>query len=143
MQSLLHYHFCIFLLRFYHKPKSDPNDDRIPIPEAIVIFLQRSLKKNPTKLARFRMTMKIHKTPFKFHPIVSCAGTSMNDLSKVVDYYLRMLLPHAKSYLKDGQQLVDDLKTTRIPPHACLVTSDANSMYNNIDTAHAIQVISW
>ena len=67
----------------------------------------------------------------------------MNDLSKFVDYYMRMLLPHVKSYLKDGQQLVDDLKTNRIPPHACLVTSDTNSIYNNIDTAHAIQVISW
>ena len=143
IQRLLHYRFRTFLLRFYHKPKSDPNDDTIPIPEAIVIFLQRSLKKNPTKLARFRMTIKIHKNPFKFRPIVSCAGTAMNDLSKVVDYYLRMLLPNIKSYLRDGQQLIDDLKTIRVPPNARLVTSDANSMYNNIDTPHAIQVISW
>jgi len=95
------------------------------------------------KLARFRMTIKIHKDPFKFHPIVSCAGTAMNDLSKVVDHYLRMLLPHVKLYLRDGQQLINDFKPIRLPPNARLVTSDANSMYNNIDTLHAIQVISW
>ena len=78
------------------------------------------------KLAKFQMTLKIHKNPFKFHPIVSCAGTLMDDLSKVVDYYLRMLLPHIKSYLKDGHQLVDDIKTIRIPPNVRLVTSDTS-----------------
>ena len=77
------------------------------------------------------MTIKIHKDPFNFRPIVSCAGTAMNNLSKVVDHYLRMLLPHVKSHLRDGQQLIDDLKPIRLPPNARLVTSDANSMYNN------------
>ena len=87
--------------------------------------------------------LKIHKNPFKFHPIVSCTGTAMNNLSKVVDHHLNMLFPHVKSYLKDGQQLVDDLKTIIVPPNACIFTLDANSMHNNINTPHDIQVISW
>ena len=48
-----------------------------------------------------------------------------------------------KSYLSDSQALLDDLKPRRFPPNAKLFTADAISMYDNIDTEHAIKVISW
>eukprot|EP00985_Skeletonema_marinoi_P025303 scaffold18465_cov175-Skeletonema_marinoi.AAC.2 len=35
----------------------------------------------PDKLARFRMSLKAHKVPWKMRPIVCCAGTFMNCLS--------------------------------------------------------------
>ena len=47
------------------------------------------------------------------------------------------------TFLKDGQTLLNDLKHIILPSNAILFTADANSMYNNIDTDHAIKVISW
>ena len=101
------------------------------------------MERNPTKLARFRMTMKIHKTPFKFRPIVCCAGTFMNDWSKWLDYQLQKLKPFIATYLQDSQQFLPKNKPLLLPPNTCLFTADANSMYNNIDIEHAIKVIGW
>ena len=63
--------------------------------------------------------------------------------SKWLDYRLQQLKSHVSSYLKDGQQLLDDLKEINLPPNTRLFTADTVSMYNNIDTEHAIDVISW
>ena len=46
-------------------------------------------------------------------------------------------------YVKDSQQVLDEVKTLNLPPNAQLFTCDANAMYNNIDTDHAITVITW
>ena len=67
----------------------------------------------------------------------------MNDWSKWLDYWLQKLKPNIPTYLKDSQQVLDELKHLRLPPNAKLFTCDAVSMYNNIDTEHAIRVISW
>ena len=76
-------------------------------------------------------------------PIVCCAGTFMNDWSKWLDYQLQQLKPLVPTYLRDSQQVLGDMRDLQLPPNAYLVTADANAMYNNIDTNHAIEVISW
>ena len=75
--------------------------------------------------------------------VVCCAGTMMNDWSKWLDYWLQKLKPAIPTFIKDGQQVLDELKLLQLPPNAKLFTADANSMYNNIDTEHAIRVIKW
>ncbi len=72
----LHYKLRDFRLRFHSKPRQK---DTITISEAEETFLARAVKQNPDKLTRFRMTMKVHKTPWKMRPIVCCSGTFMND----------------------------------------------------------------
>ena len=67
----------------------------------------------------------------------------MNDWSKWLDYWLQQLKPEVPTYTKDSQQILDETKTMNLPPNALLFTCDANSMYNNIDTNHAIEVITW
>jgi hypothetical protein len=108
-----------------------------------VTFLRRSKEQNPDRFARFRMTAKVHKTPWKMRPIVCCAGTFMNDWSKWLDYWLQKLKHIVPTYVKDSQQVLNELKLLDLPPHALLFTCDANAMYNNICTKHAIEVITW
>ena len=75
-------------------------------------------------------------------PIVCCAGTMMNSWSKWLNYWRQKLKHLIPTYIKDSQQVLDEIKTIELPPNAKLFTCDANSMYNNIDTEHAIRVIS-
>jgi len=89
------------------------------------------------------MTAKVHKNPWKTRPIVCCTGTVMNDWSKWLDYWLQKLKSHIPTYVKDSQSVFDDLKTIKVPPNAKIFTADTTAMYNNIDTEHAITVISW
>ena len=105
-------------------------------------YLQEACSKYKDKVARFRMSLKAHKDPWKMRPIVCCVGTFMNCLSKWLDYHLQKLKPFVPTYIKDSNHLLDMLAEIKdIPPNAKLWTSDANSMYTNIDTKHAIEVI--
>ena len=65
-------------------------------------------------------------------PIVCCVGTFVNDWSKWLDYWLQQLKHLVPTYVKDSQQVLDDVKLINLPPNAKLFTCDAHSMYNNI-----------
>ncbi len=136
MNNILRYKIALFCQK--HK---------MSMSKAEQDYLKRSQSEKlfPTnKFARFRMTLKVHKKkPYKFRPIVCCAGTFMNCLSKWVDYHLQQLKQFIPSYLKDSGSLLDSLQSFhRLPFNARLFTADAQSMYTNIDTDHALQVIS-
>ena len=67
----------------------------------------------------------------------------MNAWSKWLDYYLQQLKIFVPTYVKDTSQVLQDLRAINdLPSHAYIFTADANAMYNNIDTAHAIEIIS-
>ncbi|EJK48927.1 hypothetical protein THAOC_32234 [Thalassiosira oceanica] len=113
------------------------------LSEAEYTYLCRAYHKEAKQLARFRMSAKVHKNPKKMRPIVCCAGTRMNHLSKWLDYQLQRLKQFVPTYLKDSHDLLAKLKNLgELPPNARLFTADAVSMYTNIDTNHAISVIS-
>ena len=106
-------------------------------------FLLESLHKHQDNMARFRMSLKAHKTPWKMRPIVCCAGTALNNVSQWLDYWLQQLKPYIPTYIRDSSNLLDLLASLGpLPPGAKVFTADANSMYTNIDTTHAIRVIS-
>ena len=140
------YKFESFFSTHYTIPMEDMrrgrNPEVMPISHAEAIFLRRARKRDKGKLARFRMTAKIHKTPWVMRPIVATSGTFANDWSKWLHHQLAKLEPFVESYLADTQGLLDALKPLHLPPNARLFTADARSMYTNIDTRHAIQVIS-
>ena len=113
------------------------------LSEADYIYLCRAYRQEAKQLARFRMSAKVHKNPMTMRPIVCCAGTRMNRLSKWLDYQLQRLKPSVPTYLKDSHDLLAKLRSLgELPPNARLFTADAVSMYTNIDTSHAISVIS-
>ena len=63
--------------------------------------------------------------------------------SKWLDFLFQTLKPIVPTYVRDGNQVLDKIKHLKLPPHTLLFVTDANSMYNNIDTDHAIRVITW
>ena len=132
-----------FLTKFRPRDKDEKPAEHTCISHGEEIFLRRAMRREPEKLARFRMTAKVHKSPWKMRPIVCCAGTMMNDWSKWLDYWLQKLKPSIPTFIKDGQQVLNEIELLQLPPNAKLFTADANSMYNNIDTEHAIRVIEW
>ena len=67
----------------------------------------------------------------------------MNDWSKWLDYWLQKLKSKVPTYVKDSQQILDETQELDLPPNNLLFVADANSMYNNINTEHAIEVIEW
>ncbi|KAL7517954.1 hypothetical protein ACHAWF_000169, partial [Thalassiosira exigua] len=76
-------------------------------------------------------------------PIVCCAGTFMNCWSKWLDHQLQRLKNFVPTYVRDTSHILSELREIDdLPPHAYVFTADADTMYNNIDTAHAIKVIS-
>ena len=59
-----------------------------------------------------------------------------------MDYWLQKLIPFVPTHIKDSGVLLIQLKPIKIPQNSKLFTVYANLMYNNINTCHAIQVIS-
>ena len=106
-------------------------------------FIHDGLEAYKDKYPKFRMSAKVHKTPWKLRPIVCCAGTTLNCLNRWLDYWFQKLKPVIPTYIKDSQQLLLKLKALKyLPKHALLFTADATSMYTNIDTPHALSMIS-
>jgi len=72
-------------------------------------------------------------------PKVCCAGTALNNVSQWLEYWLPQLKPYIPTYIRDSSNLLDLLAILGpLPPGAKVFTSNANSMYTNIDTTHAI-----
>ena len=67
----------------------------------------------------------------------------LNGFSRWIDYWLQQLKPLIPTFIKNSEQLIDELnKLGDLPPGALLFKADAESMYTNIDTEHAVAVIS-
>lgn len=79
-------------------------------------YSQRNGKLNHC-LPQFYITIKIHKQPYKTRPIVSCIGSFLNAFSKWVDCHLQKLVVLSPTYVKDSNQVLQDLKKIMpLPP---------------------------
>jgi hypothetical protein len=116
----------------YYKNKLDPADTK---------YLQRTtVTQDP--YPKFYLTAKIHKTPWKSRPIVSVSGSLLDGLGRWVDKILQPYFKETKSSILSSTTLKDILvDLPKLPPTARLFTTDAVSMYTNIDTNHALKVL--
>ena len=92
--------------------------------------------------AIFYLTPKIHKSPWKTRPIVSCPGTQLFNLGKWVDSKLQLVANVQPAYFKDSKDLKAHLDTLNLPPSARIFSADAVSMYTNINTSAALYEIA-
>jgi hypothetical protein len=75
-------------------------------------FLNRSFEaaadsENPFNY--FYLLAKVHKTPWKTRPIVSCSGSLLHGLGRWVDKELQRIVKHLPFYLKGSVELAHDL----------------------------------
>jgi hypothetical protein len=63
-------------------------------------FLLTAVDQLRDKPTRFRLTIKVHKNPWATRPVVCCAGTMLNSVSRWIDYWLQKIRHLVPSYIK-------------------------------------------
>ena len=111
-------------------------------------FIWEKLDSNKVPYARFYLTLKAHKLKpgemvdhLKSRPIVSCPGGLLHGLGIWVDRKLQEVDKNTISYFKNSLELKEQLLKLNLPPNACLFTADTVSMYTNIPTHTALNLI--
>ena len=85
------------------------------------------------------LLMKVHKTPLKTRPVVSCSGSLLHGLGIWLDTALQPIATSLPSFIGSSYDLKEALDSMPpLPPNSQLFTADAVSMYTNIDTYRAI-----
>ena len=113
------------------------------ISEEELIYFKRSFAKN-NRFPQFYGMPKVHKQkiPIPLRPVVSQCGSLFAVISIFIDFKLQSLTSHIPSYISNSEELLNDLdKLGPLPPSSKLFTSDATSMYSNIDPAEALPVL--
>jgi hypothetical protein len=91
---------------------------------------------------KFYLTAKVHKNPWKTRPIVSVQGSLLHGLGRWVDKVLQPFARATTAFTNSSLTLKDEiLALGPLPKTALLITTDAVSMYTNIETKHALTVI--
>jgi hypothetical protein len=110
-------------------------------------YISNGLKTNAdSPFGQFYILYKIHKGMkngrWPTRPVCSDVSSLSHCLGKWVNEMLTPIQQAQKSYFKDSFELKKKLDSLNLPPNALLFTSDATSMYTNIDTEPALESIS-
>jgi len=120
--------------------KNNFESHRHELSQPEIEYFTRSFQKHHRTPIFYGMP-KVHKTPMKLWPVVSCINSFNSIFSTWLDFKMKTLLPLIPSYIKNSSDLIKELKSLNLPPSAKLFTADASSMYTNIDTTTGIQAI--
>jgi hypothetical protein len=108
-------------------------------------YIKRSIAPDHLKdpFSYFYLLPKIHKTPWSTRPIVSCCGSITHGLARWLDQQLQPIVKKLPNYITSSLDLKQKLSQLSLDwSKVRLFTCDAISMYTNIDTDHALIVIS-
>ena len=99
------------------------------------------------RIPQFYGMPKVHKIrkknqPAPYRPVVSQCGSLSASISTFIDFKLQPLTKTIPSYIKNSADLLNQLDSLDLlPSNAQLFTSDATSMYTNIDPGEGIEVL--
>jgi hypothetical protein len=85
--------------------------------------------------------LKVHKETLSSRAILFATGSLLFYLGVWVDSKLKPFARRQQAYFKNSQKLKQQLDATVVPEKSYLFTSDAVSMYTNIPTDRALQLI--
>ena len=106
--------------------------------------IKKYLLESDTKVPKFHVIPKVHKTPWASRPIVPSHSWITSRASKVVDYFLQKALVKIYWVLQSTRDFVKKLTTAyQVPGNLkgyTLATGDVREMYTNIPVDEAIEV---
>ena len=112
-------------------------------------FIWNELNANWSPYTCFYLTLNTHKLKpgqtvdsLKHHPIISCPGSLLHGLGVWVDRKLQEVTQKTISYFKNTLELKQQLLNLHLPPYTHLFTANAVSIYTNILTHTALNLIS-
>jgi hypothetical protein len=101
-----------------------------------------TLLKRKIQLPYFYILPKVHKQPkWKTRPVVSGVSSVLEPLSKWVEVQLQKVIHLCPAYLKDSWHFLNIEKDLKNLKGKKILTADAQSMYTNINTEHAVEII--
>lgn len=93
-------------------------------------------------IGRFYGLIKIHKNPIAIRPIVSGSNGILTGLSRWLDNELQPYVKNLQSYVKNSDQVIDDIKNIKPQENHLCFTADASSLYTSIPIEEALKYIS-
>ena len=111
------------------------------IIDEIQTFFTRGSRKFGNKRAVFRAMPKIHKSPWALRPVIAKVGTTIECISKWLDYELQKLRKFIPTYIKDSRDYHQKITSRQWPAGTKIFTADASAMYDNIDIDHGVDII--
>ena len=118
-------------------------EDQLTISEKT--YFERGLK-TKDRIPLLYGTPKVHKERtksgrIKFRPVTSQCGSLFDIVSTYIDRHLQDLVRLTPSYVKNSREVLQRLRDLHLPPGSKLFTSDAESMYTNIDPEDGLKII--
>ena len=74
-------------------------------------------------------------------PVTSQCGTAASVVSQYLDVKLQPLVKNVLSYAHDSRHVLEKVRNLTLPRNARIFTSDATSMYTNIDPQEGLKAI--
>jgi hypothetical protein len=116
---------------------------RTSMNDAEYSYFVKSLRENH-RIPQFYGMPKVHKNkiPVPLRPVISQCGSLSAVISTFIDYKLQPFTQKVPSYIKNSTSLLNQIdKLPTLPKQARIFTSDATSMYTNIDPDEGIEVL--
>ncbi len=102
----------------------------------------KALPPKESKLGKFRILPKLHKSKFGTRPIVNCIDHPTSNLAKIIDFILQPFVRNTPSFIQDSQYLINELnKLTIESPNYNIYAYDIVNLYMNIILNHVLTVI--
>jgi len=95
-----------------------------------------------SKLGKFKILAKLHKTKFGIRPIINSIGHPTEPLSNFLDKFLQPFIKTSESYIRDSQNVLQNCVNLKVKNNYFLYSCDFESLYTNINTEEAIYLIS-
>ena len=137
----------------YSRLDSDPTQEYVSELKVLVgrLHSENVLNKDQAKFAipsvcrtaRFYILPKIHKCGVPGRPVCSSNSSLTENISIIVDWFLKPLLPTIPSYIKDTNEFLRRLRGLgQLPSNALLVTLDVVALYPSIPHDGGLDALS-